>query len=96
MNQTFYFQHVCLGSDDSGTLLDAILERCQVMNRPVSFRVLQEAQILLRLLVFQKIDSEISEAEVQTISFRPLTQQTGDNKPLISICIQPTELNSIC
>lgn len=57
VNQTFYFQHVLLGGDDGGPLLNAIFDGCQVMDGSVGLRVLQEAQVFFGLLVFEEVDS---------------------------------------
>lgn len=61
MNQTFYFQHVFFGSNDGRPLLDAVLKRSQMVDGAISFRVLQETQILFGLLVLQKVDSAMGE-----------------------------------
>jgi hypothetical protein len=57
MNQSLYFDHVFLGGHHSRTLLDAVLNRCQVMDGSIGFRVLQEAQVLLGLLILQEVYS---------------------------------------
>lgn len=61
MNQTFYFNNVFLGGNDGGSFLYAIFNRRQVVNLAIGFRVLQKAQILFGLLVFQKVDSAMNE-----------------------------------
>lgn len=59
MNQAFYFQYVLFGCHDRRALLDAVLARCHVVDGAICLRVLQEAQILLGLLIFQKVNPKI-------------------------------------
>lgn len=56
-NQSLYFQNVFFGGHDSRSLCDAMVLLSHVMDRTISLRVLQKAQILLGLLILQEVDS---------------------------------------
>lgn len=71
VNQSLYFDHVFLGGHHSRTLLDAVLNRCQVMDGSIGFRVLQEAQVLLGLLILQEVDSADEKRQKIVFNFPP-------------------------